>query len=73
MSAVNPQHYQGFSNGAQPVDIAEHLSGNGAQALKYIARSTRIDGGNKGEVLQDLQKAKYFIEREIKRLESNNA
>lgn len=73
MSAVNPQNYQGFSNGAQPVDIAEHLSGNGAQALKYIARSTRIDGGNKGEVLQDLQKAKYFIEREIKRLESNNA
>ena len=68
MSAVNPQHYQGFSNGAQPVDIAEHLSGNGAQALKYIARSTRIDGGNKGEVLQDLQKAKYFIEREIKRV-----
>ncbi|WP_408934461.1 DUF3310 domain-containing protein [Corynebacterium marquesiae] len=68
MSAVNPQHYQGFSNGAQPVDIAEHLSGNGAQALKYIARSTRIDGGNKGEVLQDLQKAKYFIEREIQRV-----
>lgn len=68
MSAVNPQHYQGFSNGAQPVDIAEHLSGNGAQALKYIARSTRIDGGNKGEVMQDLQKAKYFIEREIKRV-----
>lgn len=68
MSAVNPQHYQGFTGGAQPVDIAEHLSGNGAQALKYIARSTRIDGGNKGEVLQDLQKAKYFIEREIQRV-----
>jgi len=73
VDAINPTHYQGFSNGAQPVDIAEHLTGNGAQALKYIARSTRIDGGNKGEVLQDLQKAKYFIDRELARLENKNA
>ncbi|MDK8496847.1 hypothetical protein QP920_10375 [Corynebacterium marquesiae] len=34
---------------------------------EYIARSTRTDGKNKGETLQDLRKAKYFIEREIER------
>ena len=69
--AINPSHYAGFTNGSQPIDIAEWLTGNGAQALKYIARSTRIDGKNKGEVIQDLQKAKYFIEREIERMGKN--
>lgn len=68
MSAVNPQHYRGFSNGAQPVDIAEHLSFNLGNALKYISRA-----GRKGDAVEDLSKARWYIDRELARLESNNA
>lgn len=68
MSVVNPQHYQGFSNGAQPVDIAEHLSFNLGNALKYISRA-----GRKGDAVEDLSKARWYIDRELNRLESNNA
>lgn len=65
---INPQHYQGFSNGAEVIDITENLTGNGAQAVGYIARSTRIDGNNKGAEVEDLEKAIWFIKREIERI-----
>lgn len=68
MSAVNPQHYQGFTGGAQPVDIAEHLSFNLGNALKYLSRA-----GRKGDAVEDLSKARWYIDREINRLENNNA
>lgn len=63
MDAINPTHYQGFSNGAQPVDIAECLSFNAGNALKYISRA-----GRKGDALEDLKKARWYIDREIARL-----
>lgn len=65
---VNPKHYQNFSNGAQVIDITENLTSNGGAAVKYISRSTRLDGQNKGEVLDDLHKARWYINREIERL-----
>ena len=68
VDVINPTHYQGFSNGAQPVDIAEHLSFNLGNALKYISRA-----GRKGDAVEDLSKARWYIDRELARLESNNA
>lgn len=68
MNAVNPQHYQGFTGGVQPVDIAEHLSFNLGNALKYISRA-----GRKGDAVEDLSKARWYIDREIARLENKNA
>lgn len=35
--AINPQHYQGFSNGAQPIDIAEHVGFNLGNTISSIA------------------------------------
>lgn len=63
VDAINPTHYQGFSNGAQPVDIAEHLSFNLGNSLKYISRA-----GRKGDAVEDLKKARWYIDREITRL-----
>ena len=63
MDAINPTHYRGFSNGAQPVDIAEHLSFNAGNAVKYLSRA-----GRKGDALEDLKKARWYIDREITRL-----
>nr|DAI86617.1 MAG TPA: nucelotide kinase [Caudoviricetes sp.] len=67
----HPQHYQ-FPGGAQPVDIAEHLTFNTGNAVKYLARAGRTDGHAKGEILQDLEKARWYINREINRLKENN-
>lgn len=70
---LNPSVYKdGWSNGAQVIDISEHLNGNGAQIVQYVARSTRIDGVVKGKPLEDLKKARWFIDREISRLESDD-
>lgn len=68
VDAINPTHYQGFSNGAQPVDIAEHLSFNLGNALKYISRA-----GRKGDAVEDLKKARWYIDRELARLGDSNA
>lgn len=65
MSAVNPQHYTGFSNGAQPIDIAEHVGFNLGNVIKYTARA-----GKKDDRLQDLHKALYYLQREIAREET---
>ena len=64
-----PPHYQGFSNGAEVLDIAENLTFNAGNAVKYLARSCRVDGANKGEIMQDLDKARKYVAREIERLQ----
>ncbi|AWB84791.1 DUF3310 domain-containing protein [Corynebacterium liangguodongii] len=70
---INPDHYQGFTSGAQAIDITEHLTFNGGNAVKYLARSCRLDGHNKGDVLQDLQKAAWYVQREIERIQEKHA
>lgn len=65
----HPAHYTGFSNGAEVIDITENLSFNAGNAVKYLARAGRTDGNNKGAVLEDLEKARWYINREIQRLQ----
>lgn len=72
---INPSHYsEGWSNGAEVIDISEHLTSNGGQAVQYIARAThqneslRKHDSVEGWV-EDLRKAVWFLQREIERLE----
>lgn len=67
---VNPNHYQGFSNGAEVIDIAENLTFSAGNAVKYLSRAGRIDGQNKGAILEDLRKAAWYVAREIERIEA---
>jgi len=70
---INPEHYQNFSHNTEVIDIAENLSYNAGNAVKYLSRATRTDGQTKHEnPLTDLRKAKWYIEREIDRLERGN-
>lgn len=70
---INPEHYQNFSNNTEVIDIAENLSYNAGNAVKYLARATRTDGQTKHEnPLTDLKKANWYVEREIDRLERGN-
>ena len=67
-SAVSPNYYKGFTNGAQPIDITEHLTGNAAQAVQYLARACRVDGVVKSDPIEDIDKAIWFCQRERSRL-----
>lgn len=67
---LNPNYYK-LPNGAETIDISQYLSGCGSQAVQYIVRSTRIDKDLKGNPIEDLRKAVWFIETEIDRLEAD--
>ncbi len=58
-----PAHYTRFG-GPEPIEIAEHLSFCLGSVLKYIARA-----GHKDDAIQDLKKARFYLNREIARLE----
>lgn len=62
---INPSHYRGFSNGAQVVDIAERLNFNRGNAIKYLARAGRKQDA---DTITDLEKAKWYVQREIDRI-----
>ena len=64
--AINPPHYQGFSNGAQVVDITEHLNFNRGNAVKYLARAGAKDPAKE---IEDIKKAIWYAQRELVRLE----
>lgn len=67
---INPAHYQGFSNGAQVIDITEHLSFNAGNAIKYLARAGRKDPTKH---VEDLRKALWYVQRELDRIERNQS
>lgn len=70
---TNPEHYRNFSYNTEVIDITENLSFNGGNAVKYLARATRVDGQTKYEnPIGDLKKAKWYVDREIERLEQGN-
>lgn len=70
--ALQPNSYYDFPGGVEVRQISAHLTGFGAQALQYVARSTRLDGKNKGDVVSDLTKAIDFIRWEIERLQGDS-
>ncbi len=58
-----PSHYLQHPSGVECIQITEHMNFNKGNAVKYIWRA-----GEKGSEIEDLQKAKWYIEREIARL-----
>lgn len=62
----HPRHYTGFSNSAQVIDITENLTFNRGNVVKYVARAGRKSAETE---LEDLKKARFYLSREIERLE----
>lgn len=63
----HPPHYaDGWSNGAEVIDIVENLNFNRGNACKYLARAGKKGGPEKE--LEDLQKALWYVTREVLRL-----
>ncbi len=60
----HPDHYNNHPSGIECIDIVEHMGFNLGNAMKYIWRADL-----KGNDLQDLQKAKWYVDREISKRE----
>ena len=61
--AVNhPPHYNAHPSGVECITVVEHMGFNLGNAVKYIWRADE-----KGNALEDLRKAAWYVEREIAR------
>lgn len=65
VDAINPAHYRGFTDGAEVIQITEHLSFNRGNAVKYLARAGKKELARE---LEDLEKALWYVQREINRV-----
>ena len=61
--AINPSHYKDHPSGVECIDVTEHMNFNLGNAVKYIWRA-----GMKDDIVQDLEKARWYVDREIQRL-----
>ena len=64
----HPEHYTSHPSGIECIQITEHMGFNLGNAVKYIWRSDL-----KGNDIQDLQKAIWYLKRELKRRGDNSA
>jgi len=56
----HPPHYKAHPSGIECIQITEHMDFLKGNAIKYIWRA-----GNKGSEIEDLEKAKWYLERRI--------
>ena len=64
----HPAHYTSHPSGVEAIDITRHMNFNLGNAVKYIWRA-----GLKGDSIEDLQKARFYMEDEIKKISNVEA
>jgi hypothetical protein len=65
-SVNHPPHYNSHPSGVECITVTEHMNFNLGNAVKYIWRA-----GLKSEAaVVDLEKAHWYVEREILRLKN---
>lgn len=62
-SVNHPAHYTKHPSGVECIEVTEWMNFNRGNAVKYIWRA-----GDKGDEIEDLKKAAWYLEREISRL-----
>lgn len=75
----NPKHYNSHPSGVECITITEHMNFNVGNAIKYLWRAGLKCGAvsagvperatRSEQTTEDLSKAMWYIEREIKRLQ----
>lgn len=60
----HPPHYTAHPSGVECIAITEHMGFNLGNAIKYLWRADE-----KGAPLDDLRKARWYVDREIARRE----
>jgi hypothetical protein len=58
----HPSHYTSHPSGVECITVTEHMGFCIGNAIKYLWRA-----GLKGDEVEDLQKAQWYLDREIKR------
>ena len=67
----HPKHYTSDPSGVECIDITRHRNFNVGNAIKYLWRAGLKEDSNKTirtKQVEDLQKAVFYINDEIKRL-----
>ena len=59
----HPKHYISHPSGVECIEITEHMNFCLGNAVKYIWRASL-----KGKEVEDLRKARWYIDREISRI-----
>ena len=62
----HPKHYTEHPSGVECIEVTEHMNFCVGNAIKYLWRA-----GLKGEQIEDLRKARWYIDREIARILNN--
>ena len=60
----HPKHYNSHPSGVECIEITEHMNFCLGNAVKYIWRA----GLKSDSPIEDLKKARWYIERELERL-----
>lgn len=60
----HPQHYTSHPSGIECIQVVEHMGFNLGNAIKYLWRADE-----KGNALEDLRKAAWYVQREIEKRE----
>jgi len=63
----HPAHYTSHPSGVECIQVTEHMGFNVGNAVKYLWRADL-----KGNALEDLRKARWYVEREIARREASS-
>ena len=58
----HPKHYTSHPSGIECIEVAEHYGFSIGNAIKYLWRA-----GLKNDAIEDLKKARWYIDREIKK------
>ncbi len=59
-SVNHPAHYNAHPSGIECIQVTEHMGFNLGNAMKYIWRADL-----KQDAIEDLRKARWYIDREI--------
>lgn len=62
----HPRHYTSHPSGVECIDIVEYMNFCRGNAMKYLWRAGLKDDS---DTLTDLKKARWYLDREIARLE----
>ena len=63
----SPDHYNSHPSGIECIEVTEHMCFNLGNAIKYIWRCDL-----KRDAIEDLHKARWYIEREIAKREKTD-
>ena len=64
----HPKHYTAHPSGIECIEVVEHYGFCIGNAIKYLWRA-----GLKGDAVEDLKKARWYLDREIQNREKANA